>query len=180
VTNRTDGWQRAAARLASIVQHVLALALIAGIALNFVNVVGRYVVGTTLTGVDEIEIYILIWIAFLGAAVVTWRGDHLRMDVLVGACPPAVRTAIGVLEACVLAAVTGFVAYHSFVYVEKIYALGAVSDIARVPTWFPHSAVVIGFCAMAVIVVVRLIARALRPQPRPAEESGLSEREARP
>jgi TRAP-type C4-dicarboxylate transport system permease small subunit len=165
-------------RIASIVEHVLALALIAGIALNFVNVVGRYVVGTTLTGVDEIEIYILIWIAFLGAAVVTWRGDHLRMDVLLGACPQPLRAAIGVIEACVFAGVAGFVAVESFIYVEKIYALGAVSDIARVPTWFPHSAVVIGFGAMAAIVVGRLIGRALRP--RRAEEPGLSESEARP
>ena len=47
--------------------------------------VGRYVFGFALNGVDEIEIYILIWIAFLGAAVVTWRGLHLRMDVLVNA-----------------------------------------------------------------------------------------------
>jgi TRAP-type C4-dicarboxylate transport system permease small subunit len=165
-------------RLASIVEHVLALALIAGIALNFVNVVGRYVVGATLTGVDEIEIYILIWIAFLGAAVVTWRGDHLRMDVLLGACPPALRTAIGVIEDCVFAAVAGFAAVESFIYVEKIYALGAVSDIARVPTWFPHSAVVIGFGAMAGIMAGRLIGRMLRL--RRTEGAGLSENEARP
>ena len=45
--------------------------------------------GFALNGVDEVEIYILIWIAFLGAALVTWRGTHLRMDVLIAACPPA-------------------------------------------------------------------------------------------
>jgi TRAP-type transport system small permease protein len=162
MTRRTDVWQRTAGGLVAIVEHVLALALIAGIALNFVNVVGRYLIGTTLTGVDEIEIYILIWIAFLGAAVVTWHGNHLRMDVLLEACPPATRAAIRLLEVWVFAVITGFVAGYSFLYVEKIYALGAVSDIARVPTWFPHSAVVVGFGAMTLIVVGRLIVRALR------------------
>ena len=77
--------------LVTWVERVLAVALLAGISLNVINVIGRYLAGFALNGVDEIEIYILIWIAFLGAALVTWRGSHLRMDVLILACPPAVR-----------------------------------------------------------------------------------------
>jgi TRAP-type C4-dicarboxylate transport system permease small subunit len=153
---------KAAEAIASVLERVLAVALVAGIVLNFVNVVGRYLSGYTLIGADEIEIYILIWIAFLGAAVVTWRGDHLRMDVLLAVCPPIVRKAVAVAEACVMLAVTSFVAVQSLRYVERIYALGAVSDIARVPTWFPHSAVFICFATMALIMGVRLVQRLAR------------------
>ena len=149
--------------LAAAVERVLAVALIVGIALNFINVVGRYLGGFTLTGVDEIEIYILIWIAFLGAAIVTWRGEHLRMDVLINACPPVVRTIVAILETGVMLAVAIFVAVQSFRYVERIYALGAVSDIARIPTWIPHSAIFISFGAIALIVVLRGVRRLTRP-----------------
>lgn len=157
VARQISRLEKAADVVASVVERVLAVALVAGIALNFFNVVGRYVSGFTLTGVDEIEIYILIWIAFLGAAVVTWRGQHLRMDVLLNACPLIVRKAVTVVEMCVMLAVALFVAFQSFRYVERIYALGAVSDIARVPTWFPHSAVFISFAAIALIVVIRMV-----------------------
>ncbi len=90
------------------VERVLALALILGISLNFINVVGRYLAGYTMNGVDEVEIYILIWIAFLGAAIVTWRGEHLRMDVLLSACPVWVQKAEAVIETLVMFVVTGF------------------------------------------------------------------------
>lgn len=140
-------------------ERVLAVGLLIGISLNVINVVGRYLAGFALNGVDEIEIYILIWIAFLGAALVTWRGSHLRMDVLVMACPPAVRWLVGWFEMMVMLVVTIFVAWQSLKYVERIYALGAVSDIAHIPTWIPHSAIAISFAAMALMVLLRGLQR---------------------
>jgi TRAP-type C4-dicarboxylate transport system permease small subunit len=146
---------RATGRLANVVEHILAVALVFAICLNFVNIIGRYLAGFTLTGVDEVEIYILIWIAFLGAAVVFWKNEHLRMDVLLNACPAIVRKAVLAVEMGVTLAVALVVAFQSFRYVERIHALGAVSDIARIPTWIPHSAIFLSFGAMALMVVLR-------------------------
>lgn len=136
-------------------ERVLALALLIGVSLNFTNVVGRYSAGYALNGVDEVEIYILIWMTFLGAVVVTWRKQHLRMDVLLNACPPKVRKAVAAAEALTMLAACTFVAVQSAVYVERIYSLGAVSDIARIPTWIPHSAIAVNFAFMALIVLLR-------------------------
>ena len=146
---------RAVDMLATAIERVLAVALVVAISLNFINVIGRYLGGFTLTGVDEIEIYVLIWIAFLGAAVVLWRNGHLRMDVLLDACPAAVRKAVFAVETAVLFVVASFAAVESFQYVERIRALGAVSDIAHIPTWIPHSAIFLSFGAMALMVVLR-------------------------
>lgn len=145
--------------LVRCIERVLAIGLLIGIFLNVVNVVGRYLAGFALNGVDEIEIYILIWIAFLGAALVTWRDRHLRMDVLIGACPLAVRRVMALFEMAVMLAVSGFVAWQSLKYVERMYALGAVSDIAHIPTWIPHSAIALSFAAIALIVLVRGLQR---------------------
>jgi TRAP-type C4-dicarboxylate transport system permease small subunit len=160
--------------LTTWVERVLAVALLIGISLNFVNVIGRYVFGYALNGVDEVEIYVLIWIAFLGAAAVTWRGLHLRMDVLVNALPAPLRFAVWVFETLVFVAVAGFVAWRSFKYVERIYALGAVSDIAHIPTWIPHSAIAVSFGLMALIVLLRAAQRLLLPgfPPQSVPEGG--------
>jgi TRAP-type C4-dicarboxylate transport system permease small subunit len=154
---------KSADALATWIERVLAVALLIGISLNFVNVIGRYVFDYALNGADEIEIYILIWIAFLGAATVTWRGLHLRMDVLVNAFPAPLRFAVWLFETAVFLAVAGFVAWQSFKYVERIYALGAVSDIAHIPTWIPHSAVAVSFGLMALAVLLRTAQRLLLP-----------------
>jgi TRAP-type C4-dicarboxylate transport system permease small subunit len=151
--------------LVTFLERVLAVGLLFAISLNFINVVGRYLGGYALNGVDEVEIYILIWITFLGAAFVTWRGAHLRMDVIITACPPAVRWIVGLFEMLVMLVIAAFVAWHSFKYVERIYALGAVSDIARIPTWIPHSAIAAGFGAIVLIVLLRGVQRIAAGRP---------------
>jgi TRAP-type C4-dicarboxylate transport system permease small subunit len=55
------------------------------------------------------------------------------------------------------------VAWQSFLYVQRIYALGAVSDIAHIPTWIPHSAIPLSFALIALIVVLRALQKILGP-----------------
>jgi TRAP-type C4-dicarboxylate transport system permease small subunit len=151
--------------LVIFLERVLAVGLLLGLSLNFINVIGRYLGGYALNGAAELEIYILIWITFLGAAFVTWRDNHLRMDVLIEACPPTVKWLVGLFEMALMLIIFSFVAWHSFRYVERIYALGAVSDIAGIPTWIPHSAIAAGFGAMALIVLLRGIQRIAAGRP---------------
>jgi TRAP-type C4-dicarboxylate transport system permease small subunit len=154
-----DRLDRAGDRVAQIVERILALGLICAIVLDFINVVGRYFSGFTILGVDEIEIYVLIWIAFIGAAVVTWRREHLRMDVLLHALPAPARDFIARLEMVVMFVAATFVAYQALLYVDKMFTLGAVSDILGIPTWIPHTAVFLSFFAIALIVLVRAAQR---------------------
>ena len=149
---------RSCDHIAWAIERVLAIGLIVAILFNVINVTGRYVTGFTLTGIDELEVYLLIWIAFLNAAVVSWRRDHLRMDLIVKALPGPMRRVTHAFEALILLIVTTFVAYYSFVYVQRIVRLGAVSDMARVPTWIAHSAVFVGFALMALTALYRGIA----------------------
>jgi TRAP-type C4-dicarboxylate transport system permease small subunit len=93
------------------------------------------------------------------------------MDVLIGACPPAVRRVVELFEMAVMLAVSAFVAWQSFKYVERMYALGAVSDIAHIPTWIPHSAIAISFTAIALIVLVRGLQRITRTDARSADNA---------
>lgn len=159
VVPQANAIERVADRVISVAERILALGLIVAILLDFMNVIGRYTGGFSVLGIDEIEIYVLIWIAFLGAVVVTWRRQHLRMDVFLESCPLPVRKAVAALEVAVMFVVTGFVGLQSFNYVAKIFALGALSDIVGVPMWIPHVAVCVSFLAMAAIVLMRGLSR---------------------
>jgi TRAP-type C4-dicarboxylate transport system permease small subunit len=57
-------------RLTGWIERVLAYAFIAAVTLNFVNVIGRYVFDDTILSADELQIFIMVFMAFLGAAVV--------------------------------------------------------------------------------------------------------------
>jgi TRAP-type transport system small permease protein len=153
-------------------ERILALAFIGAVGLNFVNVVGRYIVGWTYLGADEIQIFIMVAMTFLGAVVVTWRNQHLRMDVLAQLCPKPVQIALRWIELALVVVLCGFVFVQSWTYTTQMFRLGRLSDTADVPMWIPHGAVAIGIGLIALITVWRgaqaLVRHRAAPQPGPA------------
>lgn len=157
-----------------ILERVLAVAFVAAVALNFVNVVGRYVFSWSLIWSDEVQVFIMIWMTFLGAAIVTWRKAHLRMDVLFEALPAPVKAAIKLAEAVLALIICGFVTYQGYAYARRMFMLGRESDMAHIPMWIPHSAVAVGFGLITLVLVAaalgKLAAWRRRPAPSPASE----------
>ena len=143
--------------LALGLERLLGVALIIAVLYNFVNVVGRYVFGRTFISADEVQIYIMVYIAFLGAAVATWRRMHLRMDVLVHRLPRGVQAALGAAELLLILVLASFVLYVASGYVQQMAGLDARSQNAGIPMWIPHSAIVLGFGLIAILSVLQII-----------------------
>lgn len=138
-------------RLMKAIERILALAFIVAVCLNFANVVGRYGLGRSIAAADEIQIYIMVFMAFLGAAVVSWRREHLRVDVLVRFLPQAVQSALRWCEILLVAALAGFVVVQSSRYSAQMFSLGRTSDVGGIPMWIPHGAVTLGFALILVL-----------------------------
>jgi TRAP-type C4-dicarboxylate transport system permease small subunit len=142
-------------KLVWAIERVLAVAFVFAVCLNFANVIGRYVLDRSLLGADEVQIYIMVCMAFLGAVVVAWRRQHLRMDVLVQYFPQWLRTSLRAVELFLVALLAGFVLVHSASYAWQMLALDRKSDNAGIPMWIPHSAVALGFGLIALIALWR-------------------------
>ena len=151
-------------RIARVIELVLAMAFIAAVLLNFTNVVGRYLFGISLLGSDEVQVFIMVGATFLGAAVVTRRNQHLRMDVLLQFMPEPARLALRAAEQLLLIAIAGFVLTQSTFYVGQMLRIGRTSDMAGVPMWIPHGAVALGFALILIVTAWRLIGIARRRQ----------------
>ncbi len=141
--------ERALGQLMRGIERALAFALLATIALNFANVIGA----------DELQTYTMVWIAFLGAAVAAWHGEHLRMDILVQKFPSRAKGLVGVVELLAVIAIVGFALWQSARYVESMLRLGANSPTAQIPMWLPHSGVAVGFALLLVVALWRLARR---------------------
>ena len=140
--------------LMTLIPRLLGGVLIGAVLLNFVNVVGRSLFNVAFLSADELEVFGLVFITFLGAAVVTWREQNLRMDVIQSVMPYRLKIAARILEAVVGVLLCGFVAVISFRYANRIFVLEQASDMAHVPMWVPHSAVVVGFTLIAAAIAV--------------------------
>src|SRR5262245_64264581 len=79
------------------VLRVLAGALLcASVALNFANVIGRYVFGFSIYWAEEAMLFFMVGCVFLGSSAVAWSGRQIRMDVISGMMPPRVGQALDV------------------------------------------------------------------------------------
>jgi TRAP-type C4-dicarboxylate transport system permease small subunit len=171
---RWGGWavmSRVLDHLMRWIERALAYGFIAAVGLNFFNVVGRYGFGVTMLSADELQIFIMVFMTFLGAAVVAWRDQHLRMDVLVNALPAKIRKLVRVIELTAIAVLAGFVLWNSSYYVKQMFIFGRVSDMGRVPMWIPHGAVVLGFGLITLVTCLRLI-QTLSRRASAAEQTG--------
>lgn len=140
-------------------ERLLALAFIFAVLLNFANVVGRYGFGRSISGADEVQVYIMVAMAFLGAAVVASRRGHLRMDVLAKMLPAGVQAALRYAEILAVVVLAGFTVFHSYRYAARMASLGRASDMAGIPMWIPHGAVALGFGLIAVLAALELFRR---------------------
>jgi TRAP-type C4-dicarboxylate transport system permease small subunit len=131
--------------LRDIPRAAIAVIILAAIAINFANIVGRYVFLAPLPWAEEVLVFLLIWGVCLGASAVTYDNRHLDMDLLVGFFPARLRAALEVVKLLTLAGFCAFTAANAATIVAIMARNGQVSITAGVPMTIPYAAFVVGF-----------------------------------
>jgi C4-dicarboxylate transporter DctQ subunit len=150
-----------AARLSRGIDRLLGLVLCAVVLLNFVSAASRYIAGRAILGADEVQVYAVVWLVFVGGAIVSWRQLHLRMDVLSNKLHGRSAGIRNLLESLLAVMVCGTMSWVSLQFVRQMHEMGQRSDGAGVPMWLAHSAVLAGFVLMTAAALHGL-ARCLR------------------
>ena len=130
--------------------------MLTGIAINFANVVSRYLFGHALFWAEEVMVFITIWGVFVGMGAIAYNGDHLRMDLFSARIRGAWRPALNGFMTLVLLAGCAFALAQSFRVVALFVETGSVSVSAGVPKAIPHAALAAGFALTILAVVVRI------------------------
>jgi TRAP-type C4-dicarboxylate transport system permease small subunit len=138
------------------IPHVLAgtLFLIA-VVLNFTNVIGRYVFGMPVFWAEETLTFLVIWIVFLVAGSITYRGAHLNMDLVYSRMPSILKRVVNIAILLALIVCTTFTAVQSWKVVALHYRNHGVTAGTDIPLVIPHSALLFGFSFMALAAIVR-------------------------
>jgi TRAP-type C4-dicarboxylate transport system permease small subunit len=145
----------------------IGLILILIIAINFLNIVGRYAFHAPLPWAEEVLSFMVIWAVCLGASAVTYDRRHLAMDLFSGAFPPAVQRAIEGVSLVAMVGFCGFACLQAWTIVRIMAANGQVSITAGIPMTVPYFAFVVGFGMM----VVAAIAAALLSRRRDSDDT---------
>lgn len=81
-----------------LLKHAIVALLAAMVILVFTNVVLRYSTGTSITFVDELSRWMLVYMVFLGAILGLRDYSHLGVDTLVRKASPALRRVMFVVS----------------------------------------------------------------------------------
>ena len=138
-----------------IIRAVLGTLILAGVALNFANVVGRYVFFAPIIWAEEVLVFIMIWCVMLGATLVTWDNQHLRMDAVHHLSPPRVRRWLNLLTTLAFVGAAAFVLTQSIRILLLAARTGQRSVVADLPMVIPFAAIPLSFA----IIVGMLIRR---------------------
>jgi TRAP-type C4-dicarboxylate transport system permease small subunit len=135
---------------------IIGTLLLVAIAINFANVIGRYVFGTAIFWTEEVLVFIVVWSVFVAAASTAYRGGHLCMDLFSARFQHPWKELINGAVAGLFIACGVFAVVQSYQVVSLHIRTGAVSLAAGAPLTIPHSALLVGFVLMVLAVIYRV------------------------
>ncbi len=124
-------------------------------AINIFNVVARYVFSAPLFWAEEVLVFIVIWVVFLIAGSVTYRGAHLNMDLIYAKLSPPWKTLVNIAIVVTLIVCCVYTAMQSWKVVSLHYRNSGVTAATEIPLLIPHAALLFGFSFMALAALVR-------------------------
>lgn len=131
-------------------------AIFVAIAINFANIIGRYILLAPIIWAEEILIFIMIWCVFIGSILVSWEGRHIKMDLLSEMMKGKVRLTNNTVIVVVTIAACIFVFMQSYTVTSLMNRLDQRSVVAEIPMTIPHIALALGFIGMLLATVFRI------------------------
>jgi TRAP-type C4-dicarboxylate transport system permease small subunit len=151
------GWAQSAARLVfvSIPYVITGTFMLVAVAINFANILARYLFGEAIFWTEEVLGFLMIYSVFLAAVSIAFNADNINMDLFYARFSKPVRRAVNAAILIVFVLACTFMATQSY----KVFSLhlrnGTKSVAAGIPMAVPHSALLIGFALMALALCWR-------------------------
>ena len=147
--------------LRDIPRAAIGVIILLAIAINFANIIGRYVFFAPLPWAEEVLVFLLIWGVCLGASAVTYDRRHLDMNLFSTAFPPRLRSLLDWLKTLAMVGFCGFIFWQAWTIVGVMARNGQVSITAGIPMTVPYAAFVTGFGLMTLAAIAEFWARRL-------------------
>ena len=147
--------QRIERALLAVPRFIAGLLILAIVVITGANVVARYVFLAPFFWAEEALTYVMISFVYIAAILVTWDGNHLKMDILSQMLRSPWKEIVNFISTVLFILICAFIVTQSFEVTLLQAKFGKRSVAAEIPMVIPHSMVLIGFFFMMVAVVVR-------------------------
>lgn len=119
--------------LASVFNGVAALALFGLMLITCVDVFGRYLFNSPLTGSTELTEIGLGIVVFAIVPLVTWREEHVVVDLLDPLFSARIAKLRSVLLQVIAAVAFGYIGYRIYILAERSASYGEMTEYLHIP-----------------------------------------------
>ncbi|MDR3280165.1 MAG: TRAP transporter small permease [Synergistaceae bacterium] len=144
--------------------------LITSVTLIFVQVIMRYVIGSSLSWSEELARYLFVWQIWIGVSYSARNKSHLRITMLRDRFGPRGRLAVELAVTAVWICFAIFIAARGFDLVAQVARYKQKSSALGMPMMYAHLAVPTG----CVLMTARLVENTVRDLLYRAKRGGLS------
>lgn len=116
------------------------------------QIVFRFVFNAPLIWSEELSRFLLVWMTFVGAAVVVWDGRHLCVDVFYNMFTPKWRSFIRYFNGALIMVFLGYGLYQGWIIIrlEQYTDIGSLNIVAswyRMPFFVGGGLIILGVLA---------------------------------
>lgn len=157
---------RVDAPLSRLEEVFVGAALAFASALLFANVILRYWFLAPISWAEELSLYLMVWIVFVGSSVAVRTQGHIAIDLLALTLSPANRRRLVLAIGLVALAFLAVFCYFSAGHTARIRASGQLTPVMLAPMWLTYLAMPVG-SALMFIRTWQVLWRAYRSAPTP-------------
>lgn len=136
--------------LANLDLYISSFCLIILIAITFLGVIYRYIIGNPFTWLEEVQLACLVWIGFLSSGAAFRVGAHIAIEMVVELFPQKIQNVIAWFVRIVVVVILGYLTVQCITYMKVFIDNGRLSPVLRVPYAFIYSVPAVS-CVIMVI-----------------------------
>ena len=136
--------------LSSLDIVVASVSLIVLVTITFFGVIMRYFFNNPFVWLEEVQLWCLVWIVFLGSGAAFRTGSHVAIEVVVDRMPSNLRKIVEVFGYVVVMFILIFFMIHGSNLIKQLFNTGRTTNILDVPYPLIYAAFPIG-CVLMMI-----------------------------
>jgi TRAP-type C4-dicarboxylate transport system permease small subunit len=129
--------------------------------ISIANVVARYATNVSFAFTEEVSVFLLVVLTFVGAALAFATDDHIRITVLVRRLGPWGRRVCHGISVTASALLFGVLAYYGAILAWEEYVWGETSPALGLPSWI----YTVWLPLLALVILLRVLAPLMRWRP---------------
>ena len=152
-----NGFEKFERGLEKVVTYAMGVFVVLIFVMVIAQVFFRYVLKTSMGGMEELPVYIMAMCSWLAAPVTTIKNNHVTIDLIPNLFKGKARIYFDMFAQLIAFLSMAFFSKLAFDYVQIVYGYGEVTGGVGIPIWVFHAVIAAGSTLVSFFSLINLL-----------------------